>query len=71
MITDFRCLLDSTQDVTHRAEISSGTLESVKHMTCNKTYILDEQLHTIEICIDHGIIIRVESSDGDCIFQMC
>jgi hypothetical protein len=55
MITDFRALLDNTQDGTHRMAIYSGTPEFIKHKSRNKTYISDEQLHSMELCIYHGI----------------
>jgi len=51
MIKDFRALLDNTQDATHRVAIYSGTREFIKHKSCNKTYISDEQLHAMELCI--------------------
>jgi hypothetical protein len=34
-------------------------------------YISDEQLHTMELCNDHGIKIQVEGLDGERISQMC
>jgi hypothetical protein len=34
-------------------------------------YISDEQLHTMELCIYHGIKIQVEGLDGERISQMC
>ena len=39
--------------------------------SCNKTYIWDEQLHTMELCIDHGIKVQVEGLEGERISQMC
>jgi len=60
MIKDFRALLDDTQDATHRVAIYSGTREFIKHKSRNKTYISDEQLHAMELCIHHGIQIQVE-----------
>jgi hypothetical protein len=71
MIKDFRALLDNTQDATHRVAIYSGTREYIKHMSPNKTYILDEQLHAMELCIYHGIQLPVECFDGERISQMC
>jgi len=71
MIKQFRALLDSTQDGTHRAAIYSGTREFIKHKSRNKTYILDEQLHAMELCIYHGIKVQVEGLEGECISQMC
>jgi phosphoserine phosphatase len=50
-IKDFRALLDTTQDATHHVAIFSGTLEFIKHKSRNKTYISDEQLHAMELCI--------------------
>jgi hypothetical protein len=71
MITDFRALLGNTQDTTHHVAIYSGTREFIKHKSHNKTYISDEQLHTMELCIQHGITIQVEGLDGERISQMC
>jgi hypothetical protein len=51
MIKDFRALLDNTQDATHRVPIFSGTRVFIKHKSRNKTYISDEQLHAMELCI--------------------
>jgi len=71
MIKDFRPLLDNKQDATHRVAIYSGTREFIKHKSRNKTYISDEQLHGMELCIYHGIQIQVEGLDGELICQMC
>jgi len=71
MIKDFRALLDNTQDATHRVAICSGTREFIKHKSHNKTYISDEQLHAMELCIYHGIKVQVEGLDGERISQMC
>ena len=70
-IKDFRALLDNTQDATHHVAIYSGTLELIKCKSCNKTYISDEQLHTMELCIYHVIKVQVESLDREHIFQIC
>jgi hypothetical protein len=51
MIKDFRALLDNTQDATNGVAIYSGTWEYFKHKSRNKTYISDEQLHAMELCI--------------------
>jgi len=71
MIKDFRALLDNMQDTTHRAAIYSGMWEFIKHNSRNKTYILDEQLHAMEVCIYHGINVPVEGLVGERISQMC
>ena len=71
MIKDFRALLDYTQDTMHRLPIYSGTRELIKHKSRNKTYISDEQLHTMELCIYHGIKVQVEGLDDERISQMC
>jgi hypothetical protein len=71
MITDFRALIDNTRDTTHRVAIYSGTREFIKYKSRNKTYILDEQLHAMELCIYHGIKVQVEGLDGERISQMC
>jgi hypothetical protein len=71
MITDFRALLDNTQDVMHRMAIYSRTREFIKRKCHNKTYISDEQLHAMELCIYHSINVEVEGLDGKLIAQMC
>jgi len=71
MITDFRALLNNTQDATHRVAIYSGTREFIKHKSRNKMYISDEQLHAMELCIYYGIKFQVEGLEGEQISQMC
>jgi hypothetical protein len=71
MIKDFRALLDNTQDGTHRVAIYSATWEFMKHMSRNKTYISDKQLHPMELCVFHGIKVQVEGLNGERISQMC
>ena len=55
VIRDFRALRDNTHDTMHRVAIYSSTWEFIKHKSRNKTYISDEQLHAMELCIYHGI----------------
>jgi len=71
MIKDFRALLHNTQDSTHHMTIHNGTREFLKHKSCNKMYISDEQLHAMELCIYHGIKVKVEGLEGECISQIC
>jgi len=71
LIKDFRALLDNTQDAMHRVTIVNGTREFLKHKSRNKTYISDEQLHAMELCIYHGIKVQVEGLDGERISQIC
>jgi len=71
MINDFRALLDYTQDATHHMTIYSSTREFIKHKSCKTMYMLDEQLHSMELCIYHGIQLQVESLDGECISLLC
>jgi hypothetical protein len=71
MIKDFRALLDNTQDATHRMAIYSGMWELIKLNSRNKTYILDEQLHAMELCIYTGIQVQVQGLDDERISQMC
>jgi len=70
MINDFRALLDDAQDAMHRVAIYSSTRQFIKHRSRNKTYILDEPLHTMEPCIDHGIKVQVVGLEGERISQM-
>jgi hypothetical protein len=71
MIKDFRASLNNTQDATHRVTIHNGTQQFLKHKSHNKTYILDEHLHAIELCIYHGIKVQVEGLAGERISQIC
>jgi hypothetical protein len=71
MIKDFGALLDNTQDAMHCVAIHRGTREVMKQKIHNKTYISDEHLHTMELCIYHGIKVQVEGLDGERIFQIC
>jgi hypothetical protein len=71
MSKGFRAVLDTTQDSTHPVAIYSASWEFFKHKSHNKTYRSDEQLHTIKLCISHGIKVQVNGLDGECISQMC
>jgi hypothetical protein len=71
MMKNFRAFLNNTQDATHRVAIYSGTQEIMKHKRRNKTYISDEQLRAMELCIYLGINVEVEGLDGEHISQMC
>jgi len=71
MLKDFRALLNNTQDAMHHVAIYSSTREFITHKSRNKTYILDEQRHAMELGIYHGIKVQVECLDGERIFQMC
>ena len=71
MINESRALLDNTKDETHRAALYSGTREFIPHKSRNKTYISDEQLHAMELCIYHGIKVQVEGLEAELISQMC
>jgi len=70
MIKDFRASLDNTLDATHLVTIYSSTKECMMHKSCKKTYISDEHLHTMELCIYHGIKIQVEGLEGEHISLM-
>jgi hypothetical protein len=50
MITDFRALLDNTQDTMHRVVIYSITRVFIKHKSRTKTYILLGVLPQQSIC---------------------
>jgi len=71
MINDFRALLDITEDAIHCAAIYIGTQEFVKQRCHYTTYISDEQLHTKDLCIYHGINVHAEGLEGGRISQMC
>jgi hypothetical protein len=71
IINNFKALLGNTQDVMDRTVIFIRTRESIKHKSRNKPYILEEQLHTMELCIYHSIKIQVEGLKGEWILQVC
>jgi hypothetical protein len=49
MIKDFKASLFNTQDAMHYMKIRNSMWECMKHRSCNKTYISNEQPHTIEL----------------------
>jgi hypothetical protein len=71
MLKNFRTLLDNTQDATHRVAIYSGTREFIKHKSRNKSYLSDDQLDAMYLCIYHGNKVQVEGLAGERISQMC
>jgi hypothetical protein len=71
MIKGFRALLDNMQDTTLHATIYNGTLDFLKRKSRNNTYISDDQLHTMELCIYHGIKVQVEGLEGELISLIC
>jgi len=71
MIKNFRPFRDNTQEAVHCVAIYSGTRECVKLKSSNKTYIFDEQLHAMELCIYHRIQVQVEGLEGQRISRMC
>jgi hypothetical protein len=62
----FRALLDTTQYLTDHVAIYCGKREYVKYKSDNKTYILAEQLHKMELGVYHDIIVQVAGLDGEC-----
>jgi len=71
MVKHLRALLDNTQDETRRAAIYNGMLEFTEHTSRNKGYTLDQQLHAMEFCIDHGRKVQLESFEVEYISPMC
>jgi len=71
MKKNFTASLNNVEEATHYAAIFSGMREIIQHKSCNKRYILDEQLHAMELCIYHGINVPVEGLEDECISQMC
>jgi len=71
MIKDFWALLNNSQHAMHHGALYSGTQVFLKHKSRNETYMLDEQLHSMELCIYHGFEVQVEGSGGERISQMC
>jgi len=70
MIKNFRALLDDSEGARHRVTIYTGTREFIKLTSYNRTYILDEQLHAMELSIYDGIEVQVEGLEGDHISQI-
>jgi len=71
LIKDFRALLDNTQDTMHPVGIYSRMQEFIKHKGRNKTYMSEERLHSMELCVYHGIKVQGEGLEGKRISQMC
>jgi len=67
---DFRALLGIMPDAIHCVTIYSSTLECIKHKSRYKMYISDEQLHAMELCSYHGIMVQVEGLLVERISQM-
>jgi len=55
----------------HRAAIYSGTREYITNKSLVNTYISDETLHAMELCIYNGIMVQVERLGGKHNTQMC
>jgi hypothetical protein len=64
MIKDFRAILDNTQDSTHRAAIYTGMQTFINLNSRNKTYLSDEQLPAMELCIYNSTLVQVEGWEG-------
>jgi hypothetical protein len=71
IIKGFRALLDIMQEATHRVPIYNGTREVLHYKSHNQMYISDIQLHTMELCIYHGINVYAEGIEGEGISQIC
>jgi hypothetical protein len=70
LIKHFRALLDNMQGTTDHVAIFNSNWRVITHMSCNMTYILDEQMHVMEFFIYHGIQVQVEGIDGAYISQV-
>ena len=71
MITDFRALLENTRHATHSEAMESVIWQFMKQKRCTKTYILNEQLHAVELCIYHSLTVHVKDLAGERLSQMC
>jgi len=71
MIKDFRALLDNTQDAAHRVTTYNSTREFIMHKGRNRTYISDEPLHAMVLCIYHAINVQVNGLAGEHISRIC
>jgi len=54
-----------------RVAIYCSTRECIQQKSRKKMYLLDEHLHTMELCSYHGIKVQVEGSECERISQMC
>jgi hypothetical protein len=60
MVKDYRALLDNTGNVMHCMVIYRGTRELIQYKSHNMTFILHKQLHALELCIFHRIMVHAE-----------
>jgi len=60
IIKDSRAWLDNMQNATHHIAIYNSIRPIMKPTSCNKTYISEEQLHAMELCVYPGIEVQVE-----------
>jgi hypothetical protein len=60
----FGGLLVDLHDLMYYGALYKGTWEFIKHKSHNMMYILDEQRHPKELCINHGIKIQVDDWEG-------
>ena len=65
MIKDFREFHDTAQDTLHHMTLCNGMREYIKHTSCNMTYILNEQLCTMDHCICPRPKVQVEGLEGE------
>jgi hypothetical protein len=71
LIKDFGALLDSTEDPSQREALYNGVREIIKQRSSNGTYLSDDQLLAVELCVYHGVKVEVEDLNGDRQFQIC
>ena len=65
LIKDFRAVLQDMQDSMHHVAQSRGWRDFFQIQCRNKTHILDEQLHVMELSIEHGMMVHVEGYAGE------
>jgi len=65
-----RIWLDNRQDAMHHIGIYNGTWESNKQQSHITTYMSNEQLQAMELCIIHGIMVHTNSLEHDRVTQM-
>jgi len=55
------------KNATHRIALDPGRPEFLKHLSLTKTYLWDEQLQALELCIQHGMKVQIDSLEGELI----
>jgi hypothetical protein len=71
MIKDFRALFDNRPDAMHCVTIYNGTQEFIMLQSYKNSYISEEHLHAMELCICLGLKVQVEGLENQQNSQIC